>query len=47
MGSDGVSEVGAGDGERVGRMVNGTDLTSGSIAGPGACGSGRSVGGGD
>ena len=32
MGSDGVSEVGAGAGERVGGMVNGTSLASGSTA---------------
>ena len=44
MGGNGVSEVGVGAGERVGRMVNGTSLASGSIAGPGACGGGRSVG---
>ena len=44
MGSDWVSEVGAGGGERVGGMVNGTSLESGSIAGPGACGGGRPVG---
>ena len=40
MGSDGVSEVGGGAGERVSGMVNGTSLASGSIAGPGACGGG-------
>ena len=44
MGSDGVCVVGAGAGERVGRMVNGTSLASESIAGPGASGAGRSVG---
>ena len=44
MGSNGASEVGAGAGERVGRMVNGTSLPSGSIAGPGAYGGGRPVG---
>ena len=44
MGSDGVSEVSAGAGERVGRMVNGTSFTSGSIAGPGACRGSRPVG---
>ena len=44
MGGDGVSEVGAGAGVRVGGMVNGTSLASGSIAGPEACGDGRSVG---
>ena len=41
MGCNGVSEVGAGARERVGRMVNGTGLASGSIAGPGACRGGR------
>ena len=40
MGGDGVSEVGAGAGERVGGMVNGTSLASVSIAGPGVCGGG-------
>ena len=44
MGSDGVSEVGAGAGEGVDGMVNGTSLSSGSIAGPGAGGDGRCVG---
>ena len=38
MGSNGVSEVGAGTGERVGGMMNGASLASGSIAGLGACG---------
>ena len=38
MGSDGVSEVVAGADERVGKMVNGTVLASGSIAGLGARG---------
>ena len=38
MGSNGVNEVSAGAGERVGRMVNGTRLASGSIARLGACG---------
>ena len=33
MGSDEVSEVGAGAGERVGRMVNETNLASGSMQG--------------
>ena len=33
MGSNGVSEVGAGAGERVGGMVNGTNLVLGSTAG--------------
>ena len=32
MGGDGVSNDSAGAGEGVGRMVNGTGLTSGSIA---------------
>ena len=36
MGSDGISEVGEGAGERVGRMMNGTSLTLGSIARSGA-----------
>ena len=44
MGSNGVSEVGAGASERVGGMVNRTSLASGSIAWPGACGGGRPVG---
>ena len=43
MGSNWVSEVSAGAGERVGRMVNGTSLTSGSIAGLGVCGDGRPI----
>ena len=43
MGSDWVSELGAGAGERVGSMVNGTSLISGSIAGLGACGDRDSV----
>ena len=38
MGGDGVSDVSAGVGEGVGRMVNGTGLTSGSIARSGAYG---------
>ena len=42
MGSYGVSEVNAGPGERVGRMVNGTGLKLGSIARSGACGGGDS-----
>ena len=46
MSSDGVSQVGAGAGERVGEMVNGTNLASGTIAGLGTCGSGRYVGAG-
>ena len=44
MGSDGLSEIGTGAGERVGRMVNGTSLPSGSIAGPGTSRGSRSVG---
>ena len=44
MGSNGASKVGAGAGERVCGMVNGTGLASGSIAGPEACGVGRPVG---
>ena len=44
MGSYGVSEVRAGAGERVGGMVDGTNLTLGSIAGSGACGGGRLMG---
>ena len=44
MVDDGVNEVGAGAGERVCGMVNGTSLASGSIAGPGASVGGRSVG---
>ena len=40
MGSNGENEVGAGAGERVDGMVNGTSLASGSIAGLGACGGG-------
>ena len=43
MGGDGVSDVSAGA-DGVGRMVNGTGLTSGSIARPGACEGGSSVG---
>ena len=42
MGTNGVSEVSAGACERFGRMVNGTGLTSGAIAGFGACGGGDS-----
>ena len=42
--NNGLSEVGTGAGERVGGMVNRTNLASGSIAGPGAGGCGRSVG---
>ena len=33
MGSDGVSKVGAGAGERVGGMVNGTSFASGLLQG--------------
>ena len=44
MGGDGVSDVSAGAGEGVDGMVNGTGLTSRSIARSGACGGGRSVG---
>ena len=43
MGSDGVSEIGAVAGERAGRMVNGTSLALGSVAGLGAGGACRSV----
>ena len=42
MGGDGVSDISAGAGEGVGGMVNGTGLTSGSIARSGACGGGDS-----
>ena len=42
--SDGIRDVSAGAGERVGRMMNGTSLASRSIAGSGACGGDRSVG---
>ena len=35
---DGVSDISAGAGKGVGGMVNGTGLTSGSIARSGACG---------
>ena len=38
MGGDGVSDISAGAGEGVGKMVNGTGLTSGSIARLEACG---------
>ena len=44
MGGDGVSDISAGAGEGVGRMVDGAGLTSGSIARPGACGGGSSLG---
>ena len=43
MDGDGVSDVSAGAGKRVGGMVNGTGLTSRSIARSGACGSGDSA----
>ena len=43
MGGDGVSDVSAGAGEGVGVMMNGTGLTSGSIARLGACGGGSYV----
>ena len=43
MGTNGVSEDGAGTGERVGETVNGISLASGSIAVPGACGDIRPV----
>ena len=46
MGGDEVSDVsaGAGEGEGVGRMVNGTGLTSRSLARSGACEDSSSVG---
>ena len=44
MCGDGVSDVSVGAGEGVGGMVNGTGLTSGSIARSGACGGGSSLG---
>ena len=44
MGSNMVSEVGAGAGERVGGMVNGTSFALGSIAWLGTCGGGRPLG---
>ena len=44
MGGDGVSDISAGAGEGVGRMMNGAGLTSGSIARSGAFGGGSSVG---
>ena len=40
MGSNGVSEVGAGAGERVGGMVKETSLALWYTAEPGACGGG-------
>ena len=42
IGGDGVSDISAGAGEGVGRMVNGAGLTSGSIARSGASGDGDS-----
>ena len=42
MAGDGVSDISAGAGERLGGKVNGAGLTSGSIARSGACGSGDS-----
>ena len=44
MGGGGVSDVSVADGEGVGGMVNGTDLTSQFISGSGAFGGGSSVG---
>ena len=44
MSNDGVSDVSTGAVEGVGRMVNGTGLTLGSIARLGGYGGGRSVG---
>ena len=44
MYSNGVSEVSGGADERVGGMVNGTSLASGSIAESGACGGGEAFG---
>ena len=44
MGNNGVSDVSAGTGEGVGRMLNGTGLTLGSIARSGASRDGRSLG---
>ena len=43
MGGDGIRDVSAGADEGVGKMVNGTGLTSGSVARSGACGGGSSV----
>ena len=43
MGGDGLSDVSAGASEGVGGMVNGTGLTSGSIARSGASGGDSSV----
>ena len=44
MGSDGVSEVGRGVGERVDGMVNGVGLALGSLVGSGASGGGIFMG---
>ena len=44
MGGDGVSDIGMRAGERVGGVVNGAGLTSGSIARSGASGGGTTVG---
>ena len=44
MGGDGVSDISAGAGEGVGGMVNGSGLTSGSIARSGASRGGTTVG---
>ena len=44
MGGDGISDISSGAGEGVGGMVNGADLTLGSIARLGANGSGSTVG---
>ena len=44
MGGDRVSDISAGAGEGVGRMVNGAGLTLGSIARSGASGGGSTVG---
>ena len=44
MGDDGISDISAGAGKGVGGMVNGTGLTSGSIARSGAYGGSSSMG---
>ena len=44
MGGDGVSDISAGAGEGVGRVVNGAGLTSGSNARSGASRGGSTVG---
>ena len=44
MGGDGASDVNAGAGKQVRRMVNGTGFTLGSIARLGACEDGSSMG---